>query len=39
MNRIIGQDRAVRAIDFGLNVRKDGYNLFLVGPMGTGRKD
>jgi len=34
---IIGQDRAVRAMDFGLKVQKAGYNLYVAGPPGTGR--
>ena len=34
---IIGQPRAVRAIDFGLEVRGPGFNVFLMGPGGTGR--
>ncbi|MED0680755.1 ATP-binding protein [Aneurinibacillus thermoaerophilus] len=34
---IIGQDRAVRAMDFGLKVRKHGYNLFVAGSPGTGK--
>ncbi|HBH13701.1 MAG: Peptidase S16 with C-terminal Lon domain [Clostridiales bacterium 38_11] len=34
---IIGQDRAVEAIDFGLNIRKKGYNIFASGISGTGR--
>ena len=34
---IIGQPRAVRAIDFGLDVRGPGFNVFLMGPGGTGR--
>lgn len=34
---IIGQERAVKAIDFGLSVRRKGYNLFIAGPTGTGR--
>lgn len=34
---IIGQQRAVSAMDFGLEVRQEGYNLFVVGPAGTGR--
>lgn len=34
---IIGQERAVKAIDFGLRVRHPGYNLFLTGPIGTGK--
>jgi len=34
---IIGQERAVRAMDFGLRMRHSGYNLFLTGPVGTGK--
>ncbi|MDE5412301.1 ATP-binding protein [Alkalihalobacterium chitinilyticum] len=34
---MIGQERAVQAIDFGLTVKQEGYNLFLVGPSGTGK--
>jgi Cdc6-like AAA superfamily ATPase len=36
-NEIIGQHRAVRAMEFGLSVEQFGYNLFVVGPTGTGR--
>jgi lon-related putative ATP-dependent protease len=34
---IIGQRRAVRAINFGLDIQSKGYNLYLAGPPGTGR--
>ncbi|MDR7522074.1 MAG: ATP-binding protein [Armatimonadota bacterium] len=34
---IVGQDRAVRALDFGLIVPQTGYNIFVAGPPGTGR--
>ncbi len=34
---IIGQPRAVRAFDFGLDVHGPGYNLFVMGPAGSGR--
>lgn len=34
---IIGQNRAVKAMDFGLRVKQPGYNLFLTGSVGTGR--
>ena len=34
---IIGQDRAVKAIDFGLNVDSEGFNLYISGIPGTGR--
>lgn len=34
---IIGQDRAVRALDLGLTIAQPGYNIFIAGPVGTGR--
>lgn len=34
---IVGQDRAVEAIDFGLDVPGIGYNVFVTGLSGTGR--
>jgi predicted ATP-dependent protease len=34
---IFGQPRATRAIDFGVNMDAPGYNLFVMGPQGTGR--
>lgn len=34
---IIGQPRATRAIEFGLDMEGPGYNIFVVGPGGTGR--
>jgi predicted ATP-dependent protease len=34
---IVGQERAVRALDFGLTVPQTGYNAFVAGPPGTGR--
>ncbi len=35
--RIIGQDRAVEAIRFGVGILKQGYNMFALGPSGTGK--
>jgi len=34
---VVGQQRAVRALDFGLTVMQPGYNVFVSGPVGTGR--
>ncbi|MFH1665388.1 MAG: ATP-binding protein [Candidatus Omnitrophota bacterium] len=31
------QERGVNAIDFGLNVKAEGYNIFVCGSAGTGR--
>jgi predicted ATP-dependent protease len=38
LNDVIGQDRAVRAIEFGVDISSSGFNLFLAGAAGTGRK-
>ena len=34
---IIGQERAVAAIRFGVGIQQEGYNLFALGPPGTGK--
>ncbi|MFC1982539.1 AAA family ATPase [Chloroflexota bacterium] len=34
---IIGQDRALSALRFGLNITTPGFNIFVSGPTGTGR--
>lgn len=34
---IIGQDRAMRALRVGLEMKQAGYNIFVTGPTGTGR--
>lgn len=33
----IGQERAVTALEFGLNIRTPGYNIYVAGRPGTGR--
>ena len=35
---IIGQERAVEAIRFGLDIQSPGFNVFVMGPTGTGRR-
>ena len=35
---VIGQERAVEAIQFGIGIRREGYNLFALGPSGTGKR-
>ncbi|NLB17276.1 MAG: AAA family ATPase, partial [Syntrophomonadaceae bacterium] len=37
LDGIVGQDRAIKALQFGLDVPYPGYNLFLCGPPGTGK--
>ena len=34
---IIGQERAVKALKFGLNIEDGGFNIFVAGYSGTGR--
>ncbi|RQW08268.1 MAG: ATP-binding protein, partial [Calditrichaeota bacterium] len=34
---IIGQERAIRALKFGLNIKGPGYNVFVAGPPGIGK--
>ncbi len=36
-NDFIAQDRAVRAINLGLGIRKPGYNIYASGEAGTGK--
>lgn len=35
---ILGQERAIEAADFGLAIRREGYNLFVMGTPGTGKR-
>lgn len=35
---IIGQVRAVEALKFGIDINNDGYNIYVSGESGTGRK-
>jgi lon-related putative ATP-dependent protease len=35
---VIGQERALRAISFGINIKSQGYHLYALGPVGTGKK-
>jgi hypothetical protein len=37
LEAMIGQDRAVEAVRFGMGIRRDGYNLFALGPPGIGK--
>jgi lon-related putative ATP-dependent protease len=34
---IIGQERAVSSVEFGMSIDSDGYNVFASGPTGTGK--
>jgi lon-related putative ATP-dependent protease len=37
LDRMLGQTRAVEAIELGIGLNLDGFNLFILGPPGTGR--
>ena len=37
LNEMIGQKRAVKAVEFGLNMQHPGYNIFVSGLPGTGK--
>ena len=37
LDGIIGQERAVKAFDFGLAIKMKGYNIYMSGPAGTGK--
>src|SRR3990170_4554231 len=34
---VIGQDRAIKSIDFGLGLSDHGYNIYILGESGTGK--
>jgi lon-related putative ATP-dependent protease len=38
LREIIGQERAVRALKFGLGIKNHGFNMYVAGYPGTGRK-
>jgi lon-related putative ATP-dependent protease len=37
LTEIIGQERAVEALEFGLQMKGPGFNLYVSGPVGTGK--
>jgi len=38
LDAALGQERALGAIEFGVGMRNEGYNLFAMGPEGIGRR-
>ena len=38
LTEIIGQERATKSLHFGLNIEETGFNIFVSGLHGTGRK-
>jgi len=37
LREFIGQERAIRAVEFGLNMSSAGYNIYVAGLTGTGK--
>jgi len=35
---IVGQDRALQALEFGLNIKSEGFNIYAAGMPGTGKE-
>ena len=35
--RMVGQDRALRAVSFGVAMPNKGYNIYAMGPPGAGK--
>lgn len=38
LDRVIGQDRALEALDFGIGMPHEGYNLYVLGSTGLGKR-
>ena len=38
LTEIVGQPRVVGAVEFGIGIRQQGYNLFVSGPTGIGKR-
>ena len=35
---LVGQERAVEAVEFGIAIRRPGFNVFAFGPSGSGKR-
>lgn len=38
LDELVGQARALDAVRFGAGIRHDGYNIFVLGPSGMGKR-
>jgi lon-related putative ATP-dependent protease len=38
LEEVVGQQRAVEAIAFGVGIQRPGYNLYALGPTGSGKR-
>ncbi len=39
LSDVFGQDRAIEAVEFGMGIRRVGYNMYALGEAGMGRHD
>ncbi len=37
LTEVVGQARALEAVEFGVGMKRDGYNLYALGPAGIGK--
>ncbi len=37
LDGMLGQERALGALEFGIGIRQPGYNLYILGPAGSGK--
>jgi lon-related putative ATP-dependent protease len=37
LSEVIGQPRAIEALQFGIGITREGYNLYCLGPAGVGK--
>ena len=38
LEELIGQERALRALQFGLKIKRKGFNIYIAGERGTGKR-
>lgn len=38
LDRLVGQDRPLEALEFGVSIEASAFNIFVVGEQGTGRR-
>lgn len=38
LSEFVGQTRALDAVRFGITIRREGYNLYVLGPPGVGKR-
>ena len=36
-DNIVGQSKAIESLEFGLNIKNKGYNIYVSGPVGSGK--